>query len=250
MSARDSESGSSSYRGGSRSAGGLGNGGIGGGRGGGGNFGGGMGGGAGRIGGIGSRTGLTTGTKMVGTPGRDGLSATGRPGGKAQNPGAWGMRPQSSIARGTLGAPPAAPAVPGLLAEPVPTAAVPAIEDVPMPPSFINNPFVNKPATLPGYVRDVVKSYQNLNAPAAPQPASPSWSSGMWQKNPTSYPQYANSWDKSTWGYTHAPNTAPNTHELSSRKWSGPRVDFNSIQGGYGVQSYNRTNAPGYRGNR
>lgn len=230
MSARDSESGSSSYKGGSRSAGGLGNGGIGGGRGGGGNFGGGMGGGAGRIGGIGSRTGLTTGTKMVGTPGLDGLSATGRPGGMAQNPGAWGMRPQSSIARGTLGAP-AAPAVPGLLAEPVAVpAAVPTIEDVPLPPAFINNPFVNRPA--------------------APQPASPSWSYGMWQKNPTSYPQYANSWDKSTWGYTHAPNTAPNTHELSSRNWSGDRWNLAKMPGGYGAQSYNGTNALGYRGNR
>lgn len=161
MSARDSESGSSSYKGGSRSAGGLGNGGIGGGRGGGGNFGGGMGGGAGRNGGIGSRTGLTTGTKMVGTPGRDGLSATGRPGGMAQNPGAWGMRPQSSIARGTLGAP-AAPAVPGLLAEPVPAAVTEEI------PAYTPNPFyqgVPPPAQYSSIYKNRIAELLNAQRP-------------------------------------------------------------------------------------
>lgn len=192
MSARDSESGSSSYKGGSRSAGGLGNGGIGGGRGGGGNFGGGMGGGAGRNGGIGSRTGLTTGTKMVGTPGRDGLSATGRPGGMAQNPGAWGMRPQSSIARGTLGA----PAVPGLLAEPVPAAVT---EEIPAyTPNIFNQDYLNS-------IVDFRKAMSNrygwgaampgpgpVAAPAVPQ----SW------RNPTAHPQWSTGWKNQTGNYS------------------------------------------------
>lgn len=95
MSARDdfgSDAGrGSSYKGG---AGGLGNGGVGGGRGGGAG-----GGGAGRNGGIGSQTGLTTGNKMYGT------SAYGRPGGRAQNPGAWGVRPGPNIQQGPLNRP-------------------------------------------------------------------------------------------------------------------------------------------------
>lgn len=83
MSARDAESGSSTYKGGSGRAGGLGNGGIGGGMGGGGNWGGGggMGGGAGRNGGIGNRTGLSTGTTWHGN------AAFGRPGGMASGYG-------------------------------------------------------------------------------------------------------------------------------------------------------------------
>jgi len=198
MSARDSESGSSTYKGGSGSAGGLGNGGVGGGMGGGGNYGGGGGGGAGRNGGIGSRTGLTTGTKMVGTPGRNGLSARGRPGGMAQNPGAWGMRPQSSIARGTLGA----PAVPGLLAEPVP-AAVP--EEIPAyTPNIFNQDYLNS-------IVDFRKAMSNrygwgaampgpgpVAAPAAPQ----SW------RNPTAHPQWSTGWKNQTDNYFRG-NTFP-----------------------------------------
>lgn len=94
MSARDSESGSSTYKGGSGRAGGLGNGGIGGGMGGGGNYGGGMGGGAGRMGGIGARTGLTTGTTTYGN------TAFGRPGGNAV---AYGMRDAASLNRAGMG---------------------------------------------------------------------------------------------------------------------------------------------------
>lgn len=82
MSARDSESGSSTYKGGSGNAGGLGNGGIGGGMGGGN-----RGGGAGYNGGIGSRTGVTTGNTWRGT------SAFGRPGGPAMG---YGMSPAAA----------------------------------------------------------------------------------------------------------------------------------------------------------
>lgn len=200
MSARDSESGSSTYKGGSGSAGGLGNGGIGGGMGGGGNYGGGGGGGAGRNAGIGSRTGLTTGTKMVGTPGRDGLSATGRPGGMARNPGAWGMRPQSSIARGTLGA----PAVPGLLAEPVPAAVMGEIPAY--TPNIFNQDYLNS-------IVDFRKAMSNrygwgaaMPGPGpmtAPAPVAPtSW------RNPTAHPQWSTGWKNQTDNYSLG-NTYP-----------------------------------------
>lgn len=89
MSARDSESGSSSYRGGSGNAGGLGNGGVGGGSGGGH-----RGGGAGYNGGIGSRTGLTSGKDWRGN------SAFGRAGGPVQ---AYGMRDARSLGRAGMG---------------------------------------------------------------------------------------------------------------------------------------------------
>jgi hypothetical protein len=136
MSARDAESGSSTYKGGSGRAGGLGNGGIGGGMGGGGNFGGGMGGGGGRMGGIGNRTGLTTGNSMWGIAGRNGVTFTGRPGGFAQQPGAFGFRPEAGVTRGPLKQPK------GLLGNPTPASVagvnpvpenVMAVEDVPMP---------------------------------------------------------------------------------------------------------------------
>ncbi len=252
MSARDSESGSSTYKGGSRSAGGLGNGGIGGGRGGGG-----MGGGAGRWGGIGARTGLTTGTKMVGTPGRDGLSATGRPGGMAQNPGAWGMRPQSSIARGTLGAPPAAPAVPGLLGEPVPAAAVPTIEDVPLPPAYTVNPFL-KYTPPPGQYSEIYRNKLNdligkYGSPAAISGPGYTGPTGYWQKNPTSFPQHARDWEKSQWAENSIyGGMAPpsNRSELSNRNWSGSRQNIGGIGGGQGVTGFSSVGAPGFGGRR
>ena len=120
MSARDSESGSSTYKGGSGRAGGLGNGGIGGGMGGG--F---RGGGAGYNGGIGSRTGVTTGNTWKGT------SAFGRPGGAAMG---YGMSPgaarqaaaQSIWSKLTGRAQPGAPT-------PTPVAAPPPQVTVPPP---------------------------------------------------------------------------------------------------------------------
>lgn len=129
MSARDAESGSSTYKGGSGRAGGLGNGGLGGGMGGGGNYGGGMGGGAARYGGLGNRTGLTTGNRMVGIPGRDGLTFRGRPGGFAQQPGAFGIQSLPAVSSAPL----TRPTVPGILGPAAPS-VVPQIEDVPMPP--------------------------------------------------------------------------------------------------------------------
>lgn len=96
MSARDSESGSSTYKGGSGSAGGLGNGGVGGGMGGGGNHRGGSGGGggAGRNGGINSRTGLTGGNTTYGN------TAFGRSGGRVA---AYGTRDARSLGRAGMG---------------------------------------------------------------------------------------------------------------------------------------------------
>ena len=164
MSARDSESGSSTYKGGSGRAGGLGNGGIGGGMGGGGNYGGGMGGGAGRNGGIGNRTGLTTGNRMYGG------MAFGRPGGLALNPGAWGVHPTPAIAQGPLagrtkkGAVTAVPAsIPGV--NPVP-------EDIPPPQPSVIGYLPGWPGT--GMWWGNQPTYMNnsgLNPPAAPAPA-------------------------------------------------------------------------------
>jgi hypothetical protein len=201
MSARDSASGSSTYKGGSGGAGGLGNGGIGGGGGGGS-----RGGGAGYNAGAGSRTGLTTGNTTYGN------TAFGRPGGNAV---AYGMRDAASLNRAGMGPTvgsfgnfrtPSGAAmfgnssvqgqsfygrnmgqalsqanraqarqpqqqVGGLLGG-APLAAgapsYPAVEqEMALPtnqPGFMNNPFIDKPATLPDYVRSLVKSYQDLNA--------------------------------------------------------------------------------------
>lgn len=165
MSARDAESGSSTYRGGSGRAGGLGNGGLGGG------MGAGMGGGgAARNGGYGNRTGLTTGNTMFGG------MAFGRPGGFALNSSAWGVRPQPKVTQGPLN--------PGLLGNPAP-ASVPGVnpvpEDVPMPP-----------------VQDPMSIYTTLTPPTrapAPYPPTPYWNGmdgwqqyntiqGNWGRNP------------------------------------------------------------------
>ena len=159
MPARDDAGSNYGRPGGSQNSG-VYNGGVAGGMGGG--FGGG---GAGRMGGIGSRTGLTTGNTMFGG------MAFGRPGSAAMNSSAWGIRPQAGIAQGPLS---------GALPRPAAVSGVnPAVEQemaLPTnPPGFMNNPFVDKPATIADYVRSVVKSYQGLNAPAAAAwtPASP-----------------------------------------------------------------------------
>jgi hypothetical protein len=89
MSARDSESGSSNYKGGGGSAGGLGNGGVGGGRGGGSG-----GGGAGRNGGYSNNTGLKTGKDWYGN------TAYGAAGG---NVAAYGTRDARSLGRAGMG---------------------------------------------------------------------------------------------------------------------------------------------------
>lgn len=150
MSARDAESGSSSYKGGSGRAGGLGNGGIGGGMGGGGNWGGGWGGGAGRMGGMGNRTGMMTGNMMYGG------MAMGRPGGMAMNPGAWGQRPQAPVQQGPMGQPP------GLLGNPTPT-AVPGVNPIPEMPQYA------PPAWSPPYAKMPVTQAQIPQFFGAPQ---------------------------------------------------------------------------------
>lgn len=231
MSARDSESGSSTYKGGSGRAGGLGNGGIGGGMGGGGNYGGGMGGGAGRMGGIGSRTGLTTGTQMYGG------MAFGRPGGNAMNPGAWGVVRQSPISQGPLNR----PTRPGFLGTPTPVSVpgvnpvpeyVPALEDVPMP-TF----------------QDPMAMYTTLTPPPA------SW-------NPSTALPNAN-WFRTN-SMLNAPNVTGRAYDarLSPRpdplandmsRFNSPRgapLNIGGIQGGMGSPGYNNPGVPGFGGRR
>lgn len=208
MSARDAESGSSTYKGGSRSAGGLGNGGIGGGMGGGGNFGGGRGGGASRNGGIGNRTGLTTGNRMYGG------MAVGRPGGPAMNPGAWGIRAAAPIGTGPLSGVrrPGATAVP---------AAVPGVNPVPETvPNVFNQNYLN---SISDFVQSMKNRYgwgannPNITPGPGPMPApapTPGYmppSGSPYQsyfKNPTSYPQWSGGWGINTQGYTQQ-NTYP-----------------------------------------
>lgn len=160
MSARDdfgSDAGRPGGRGGSN--GGLANGGVGGGRGGGGG-----GGGAGRNGGYGSQTGLMTGNKMYGN------SAFGRPGGRALNPGAWGIRPQPAVQQSSLNR----PAVPGALS-PVPVpASYPAVPSPVYPPAYNPNvfyqPYVNQ---LSNFVQHMNNQYGWGNAVPGPSPLDP-----------------------------------------------------------------------------
>lgn len=153
MSARDSAGPAGP---GTNGAGGLANGGIGGGFGGGAyGGGGGVGAGGGINGGYNNRTGLTTGNMMYGG------KAQGRPGGMAQNPGAWGMRPGPSVSQSPLNR----PTRPGFLGNPVPVSMpgvnppvsppydLPFIYDQPigppMPPSSISGPWPGQ-GTIPG----------------------------------------------------------------------------------------------------
>ena len=217
MSARDSESGSSSYKGGSGRAGGLGNGGIGGGMGGGGNYGGGMGGGAGRMGGIGSRTGLTTGNQMFG-----GI-AFGRPGGNAMNPGAWGVVQRSPISQGSLNR----PTRPGLLGNPIP-ASVPgvnpvpenvmAVEDVPMPPASVPNIFNQDYLGGIANFRNMINGRYGWNDQPVTQGPGPMLSQPRFLSDPRD-----------------AANRGP---------YTGQRIDFGSVGGGQGMQSYSSGRDP------
>ena len=259
MSARDSASGSSTYKGGSGGAGGLGNGGVGGGMGGGS-----RGGGAGYNGGAGSRTGLTTGNTTYGN------TAFGRPGGNAV---AYGMRDAASLGRAGMGptvgsygnfrtpsgtamfgnssvqgqsfygrnmgqalsqanrAQARQPQVGGLLGgsptpASAPAASYPAVEQemaLPTnPPSFVNNPFVDKPATLADYVRSVVTSYQGLNpAPAAPTPSTALPNANWWSTNSN----------------INAPNVTGRAYDerFSPRGYIGPSHQMDTgMVGGYG----------------
>lgn len=241
MSARDSESGSSTYKGGSGRAGGLGNGGIGGGMGGGGNYGGGMGGGAGRNGGIGSRTGLTTGNRMIGGV------ATGRSGGMAFNPGAWGIR-QSPISRNKK----ATAAVPGLLGPAVPVADenILAVEEVPpYTPNVFNQDYLKSLADF----RKMMNSRYGWGSAVPGPSATYTGATGYWSRNPTSFPQHARDWEKGQWAENSiyggmAP--APNKAELSNRNWRGPRQDIGAMTGGQGVPGFSSSGAPGFGGYR
>ena len=187
MSARDAESGSSTYKGGSGRAGGLGNGGIGGGMGGGGNWGGGMGGGAGRNGGMNSRTGLTTGNNMFGG------MAFGRPGGMAMNPGAFGMRPQAAVQQQALNR----PARSGLLGNPTP-ASLPGVNPVPETPP---NPIMSMANYMPDFMNPIEgpNFFNSYKAPPAPEPTTPfgprqnyygGWPSMVANNNPYNDPRF------------------------------------------------------------
>jgi hypothetical protein len=226
MSARD-DFGSSAGRG--PGAGGLGNGGIGGGMGGG-SRGGGAGYNAGAGSRTGLTTGTTTyGNTAFGRPGgnavaygmrdaaslnRAGMGPTvgsygnfRTPSGAAmfgnspvQGQSFYGMnmgqalsqanraqarQPQQQVG-GLLGGAPVAAGAP----------SYPAVEqEMALPtnqPSFMNNPFIDKPATIGDYVRGVVKSYQGLNAPPA-APVGAAWTPAA-PTNPAiqSVPGYAN----------------------------------------------------------
>lgn len=204
MSARDSESGSSTYKGGSGRAGGLGNGGIGGGMGGGG-----MGGGAGRNGGIGSRTGLTTGNRMFGG------TATGRSGGLAWNPGAWGVRPQPTVTQGPLSG------VRRPVSVPVP-AAVPGVN--PVPETVPQSVLPNIPRTyVPSRIRQVFDSTPWMT----PTPSGP-------------WPGQANS--------PQGPDALANDiSTLMDHRNTTPRK-LGGMTGGLGIPGYVTNRVPGYGG--
>jgi hypothetical protein len=148
MPARDDAGSNYGRPGGSQNSG-VNNGGVAGGMGGG--FGGG---GAGRMGGIGSRTGLTTGNTMFGG------MAFGRPGGFAMNSSAFGVRPQASVTRGPLNR----PANPGLLGTPTPVSVpgvnpasenVLAVEEVPpYTPNVFNQNYLGGLANFRGMINN------------------------------------------------------------------------------------------------
>ena len=218
MPARDDAGSNYGRPGGSQNSG-VNNGGVAGGMGGG--FGGG---GAGRMGGIGSRTGLTTGNTMFGG------MAFGRPGGFAANPGAWGVRPQAGIAQGPLsGARPRPAAVAGV--NPLPE-NIPALEDVPMP-TF----------------QDPMAMYTTLTPPPA------SW-------NPSTALPNAN-WFRTN-SMLNAPNVTGRAYDarLSPRpdllandmsRFNSPRgapLNIGGIQGGMGSPGYSNPGVPGFGGRR
>lgn len=223
MSARDSESGSSSYKGGSGRAGGLGNGGLGGG------MGSGMGGGgAARNGGYGNRTGLQTGNTMFGG------MAFGRPGGNAMNPGAWGVVRQSPISQGPLNR----PTRPGLLGNPIP-ASVPGVNPVP------ENVMAVEDVPMPTF-EDPMAMYTTLTPPK-PQPVKgwlPGWpGTGQWWGNQAPYQ------NNSSLNPRQAPNPLAND-ATSFIKRNGAPLNIGGMQGGMGMPGYNNPGVPGFGGRR
>lgn len=214
MSARDSESGSSTYKGGSGRAGGLGNGGLGGGMGGGGNWGGGGGGGAGRNGGIGSKTGLTTGKDWYGN------TAFGRSGGRVA---AYGTRDAQSLARAGM-----APTVGSFGNFRTPTGQAMFAGSPVQGQSFYGRNMgqalsqaqraqaawqqAQSPASVPGLLAEPVPAAVMgeipAYTPAAIQGSAWTGPTGYWQKNPTSYPQWSTGWKNQTHNYSVG-NTYP-----------------------------------------
>lgn len=222
MSARDAESGSSTYKGGSGSAGGIGNGGVGGGMGGGGNYGmSGSLGGAARNGGYAAdRTGMYTGTTMYGN------TAFGHPGGwvgayatRARNgslsnfraPNGMPLSPEPAVTQRPLNR----PTVPGILSPPTTVPAVappPSLADIIMSmpnymPSFMDPIYgpnwYNTPQPTKQFY-DRVPQDPNWRAPTikagsltfqGPQPYGP----GGDQWGPTPSMEYDHSVDSQPW---------------------------------------------------
>jgi hypothetical protein len=181
MPARDDAGSNYGRPGGSQNSG-VNNGGVAGGMGGG--FGGG---GAGRMGGIGSRTGLTTGNTMFGG------MAFGRPGGFAMNSSAFGVRPQAGIAQGPLsGARPRPAAVAGV--NPLPENVPPQLSD--------GYPQMISPNLGPFNPPNYTPPSMPIQGPGAVGPT------GYFMKNPTGYPQWAGGWKNQTDNYSLG-NTYP-----------------------------------------
>jgi hypothetical protein len=215
MPARDDAGSNYGRPGGSQNSG-VNNGGVAGGMGGG--FGGG---GAGRMGGIGSRTGLTTGNTMFGG------MAFGRPGGFALNSSAFGVRPQAGIARGPLsGARPRPAAVAGV--NPLPE-NIPALEDVPMP-TF----------------EDPMAMYTTLKPLKTPsvQGWLPGWpGTGQWWGNQSPYQ------NNPGLNPARAPNPLAND-ATSFIKRDGAPLKIGGMQGGMGMPGYTNPGVPGFGGRR
>ena len=245
MSARDAESGSSSYKGGSGSAGGVGNGGLGGGMGAGGNWGmGGSLGGAARNGGYAAdRTGMYTGAKMYGN------TAFGRPGQAAYGYGTRltngmmtdfrmpnGMRPQTGIQQGPLNR----PTHQGLLGNPVP-AAVAGVNPVPetVPPVMNPNPFTLPPATQYDiYIKQLQREYNKTFA------SRPDWERAYRAMNEPNMAQYPGA-NRVTgnWQQPYNPATSPGYDAYTSVYKNGPASPQNNFSN---VPQNNEGNFAGY----
>lgn len=218
MPARDDAGSNYGRPGGSQNSG-VNNGGVAGGMGGG--FGGG---GSGRMGGVNSRTGLTTGNRMYGG------MAMGRPGGNAMNPGAWGVVQRSPIAQGPLsGARPRPAAVAGV--NPLPE-NIPALEDVPMP-TF----------------QDPMAMYTTLTpVPGVPTPLTALPNANWFRTN-----SMLNAPNVTGRAYDARLSPRPDPLANDMSRFNSPRgapLNIGGIQGGMGSPGYSNPGVPGFGGRR
>ena len=97
-------------------------------------------------------------------------------------------------------------------------------------PSFMNNPFIDKPATIADYVRGVVRSYQGLNAP----PAAPVGASLAPVTTPASALPNADWWKTNNNLNSPIPTGAAYDGRYSpDRSMLGATRSMNTTQGGY-----------------